>query len=75
MVTFGRKRLFDHKREIEERTGLRCGVIYGALPPGTRKEQARLFNQRQGGYVEDVCCNPAGYGTRRVMVPRASVVE
>lgn len=45
VVVFGRKALYDVKREIEKSTGLRCGVIYGALPPTVRKEQARKFNQ------------------------------
>lgn len=45
IVVFGRKTLFDVKREIEKSTGLRCGVIYGALPPAVRKEQAKRFNE------------------------------
>ena len=44
VVCFSRFELFKHKREIEVSTGLRCGVIYGALPPAVRREQARRFN-------------------------------
>jgi ATP-dependent RNA helicase SUPV3L1/SUV3 len=44
LVAFGRAQLFDYKREIERRTGLRVGLLYGALPPAVRREQARRFN-------------------------------
>ncbi|CAD6893381.1 unnamed protein product [Tilletia controversa] len=44
IVTFARSNIFFLKRMIEQRTGLKCAVAYGALPPETRSEQARLFN-------------------------------
>ena len=44
VVCFSRFDLFSTKHEIETTTGLRCGVIYGALPPGVRREEARRFN-------------------------------
>ena len=50
VVVFSRKELFSTKRMIEKATGLSVGVIYGALPPATRKEQARAFNNPVGGY-------------------------
>jgi len=49
VVVFGRKALFETKRQIETATGLNVGVIYGSLPPATRKDQARKFNE--GEYV------------------------
>ncbi|KAK0523475.1 RNA helicase [Tilletia horrida] len=44
IVTFARSNIFFLKRMIEQKTGLRCAVAYGALPPETRSEQAKLFN-------------------------------
>jgi len=44
IVTFARSNIFFLKKAIEQRTGLRCAVAYGALPPETRSEQARRFN-------------------------------
>ncbi|SNX86429.1 related to SUV3 - ATP-dependent RNA helicase, mitochondrial [Melanopsichium pennsylvanicum] len=45
IVAFSRSAIFALKRDIEKRTGLRCAVAYGALPPETKSEQAKLFNQ------------------------------
>ena len=47
LVAFSRRELFKIKREVEGATGLRCGVVYGALPPQVRREQALRFNMRQ----------------------------
>ncbi|WFD33190.1 RNA helicase [Malassezia cuniculi] len=44
VVAFSRTGIFRLKQEIEARTGLRCAVAYGALPPETKSEQARKFN-------------------------------
>ena len=44
VVTFSRSNIFNLKKEIEEKTGLRCAVVYGRLPPEIRAEQAALFN-------------------------------
>lgn len=46
IVAFSRRKLFQLKNEIEVATGqrFRCCVVYGALPPEARREQARLFN-------------------------------
>ncbi len=38
VVTFSRKAIFGLKNEIEGVTGLRCAVVYGALPPGKKKK-------------------------------------
>lgn len=45
IVAFSRSGIFELKRDIEKRTGLRCAVAYGALPPETKAEQAKLFNE------------------------------
>ena len=40
VVAFSRDKIFKIKREIESMTGMRCAVVYGALPPETRAESA-----------------------------------
>ncbi|GAC95881.1 hypothetical protein PHSY_003459 [Pseudozyma hubeiensis SY62] len=45
VVAFSRSGIFALKRDIEKQTGLRCAVAYGALPPETKSEQAKLFNE------------------------------
>lgn len=44
VVAFSRKKLYEWKRHIESSAGLRVGLIYGALPPAVRREQAKRFN-------------------------------
>lgn len=34
VVTFSRREIFDIKEKIELKTGLKCAVVYGGLPPG-----------------------------------------
>eukprot|EP00960_Hanusia_phi_P051887 761082-Hanusia_phi.AAC.6 len=46
IVAFGRKKIHQLKRDIEAKTPYRCCVVYGSLPPQTRQEQAKLFNER-----------------------------
>ncbi|CCU99449.1 unnamed protein product [Malassezia sympodialis ATCC 42132] len=44
VVAFSRSGIFALKELIEAKTGLHCAVAYGALPPETKSEQAKLFN-------------------------------
>ncbi|BAM81780.1 probable mitochondrial ATP-dependent RNA helicase Suv3 [Cyanidioschyzon merolae strain 10D] len=46
-VTFSRRELFRIKHQLERNAikPLQCAVIYGSLPPETRREQAQLFNE------------------------------
>jgi hypothetical protein len=44
VVAFSRNQIFAFKHLIEEKTGLRCAVAYGKLPPEVRVEQATKFN-------------------------------
>lgn len=44
VVAFSRNQIFGLKHLIEEKTGLRCAVAYGKLPPEVRVEQATKFN-------------------------------
>ncbi|KAJ1674677.1 RNA helicase [Spiromyces aspiralis] len=62
VVTFSRDKIFQTKRLIEKATGMKCAVIYGALPPGTRAEQARLFNDSSSGYDVMVASDAVGMG-------------
>ena len=44
VIAFSRRELFYLKRQIESLTGANCCIVYGALPPEVRRQQARLFN-------------------------------
>ena len=41
IIAFGRRALYKLKREIEEKSGHRCCIVYGGLPPEARREQVR----------------------------------
>ena len=62
IVAFNRRDIFAVKREIESRTKFRCCVVYGSLPPQTRAEQARLFNDPDSGYEILVASDAVGMG-------------
>ncbi|ETW08021.1 hypothetical protein H310_02397 [Aphanomyces invadans] len=62
IVGFSRRRIFQIKREIEISTGMRCCIIYGQLPPETRSQQARLFNEPDNGYDILVASDAIGMG-------------
>ena len=44
VVAFSRREIFSLKQHVEELSGLACCVVYGSLPPETRRTQARIFN-------------------------------
>ncbi|KAH3661332.1 hypothetical protein OGAPHI_006739 [Ogataea philodendri] len=60
VVAFSKKQILNMKVEIEKETKLKCAVIYGALPPETRSEEARLFNE--GKYDVVVASDAIGMG-------------
>ena len=62
IVTFSRSSIFDVKRQVEEKTGLRCAVVYGRLPPEVRSEQAALFNDPNSGYDVIIGSDAIGMG-------------
>ncbi|KAJ2000920.1 RNA helicase, partial [Coemansia thaxteri] len=62
VVAFSRKGIFETKDIIEKETKLRCAVIYGGLPPESRVEQARLFNDPDSGYDVLVASDAVGMG-------------
>ncbi|NGZ28259.1 MAG: hypothetical protein G8345_15380, partial [Magnetococcales bacterium] len=51
VVAFSRAGVLGLKEEIERYTGKRCAVLYGALPPEVRREQARLFASGETPYL------------------------
>eukprot|EP00123_Amoebidium_parasiticum_P015454 comp22979_c0_seq1/m.36556 comp22979_c0_seq1/g.36556 ORF comp22979_c0_seq1/g.36556 comp22979_c0_seq1/m.36556 type:complete len:829 (-) comp22979_c0_seq1:345-2831(-) len=44
IVAFSKKNLYGLKHNIESQTGNKVSVIYGSLPPETRRTQAEMFN-------------------------------
>jgi ATP-dependent RNA helicase SUPV3L1/SUV3 len=62
IVTFSRTNIFNLKKDIEKKTGLRCAVIYGRLPPEIRAEQAALFNDPHSGFDVLVASDAIGMG-------------
>lgn len=62
VVAFRRADLFWIKAAIEKKTGLKCAMVYGGLPPETRAEQAQLFNDKDSGYDVLVASDAVGMG-------------
>eukprot|EP00850_Spirogloea_muscicola_P016733 SM000138S00040 [mRNA] locus=s138:164928:169646:- [translate_table: standard] len=62
IVAFSRQEIFDVKRAVEVATNHRCCVVYGGLPPETRKQQAGLFNAPDNGYNVLVASDAVGMG-------------
>lgn len=62
VVTFSRTNVFAAKKAIEGSLGKKCAVVYGALPPETRAEQARDFNEESGRAEILVASDAVGMG-------------
>ncbi|KAH6824615.1 ATP-dependent RNA helicase [Perilla frutescens var. hirtella] len=62
IVAFSRREIFEVKLAIEKYTNHRCCVIYGALPPETRRQQASLFNDQDSQYDVLVASDAVGMG-------------
>jgi|MDTB01.2.fsa_nt_gb hypothetical protein len=62
VVAFKRRDLYTIKRQIERETGRKCCIIYGALPPAVRKDQAKRFNTPNNGYDILVATDAVGMG-------------
>lgn len=56
IVCFSKPVILDMKAHVEKQTGLKCAVIYGALPPETRAQEAQRFNN---GYYDIVVASDA----------------
>ncbi|KAF2129295.1 ATP-dependent RNA helicase SUV3 mitochondrial precursor [Dothidotthia symphoricarpi CBS 119687] len=50
------------RREIEKQTSKKCAIIYGSLPPETRAQQARLFNDPDNDFDYLVASDAIGMG-------------
>lgn len=62
VVAFSRREIFEVKMAIEKHTNHRCCVIYGALPPETRRQQANLFNDQDNEFDVLVASDAVGMG-------------
>ncbi|CAN1139855.1 DExH-box ATP-dependent RNA helicase DExH18, mitochondrial [Linum perenne] len=62
IVAFSRREIFEVKLAIEKNTKHRCCVIYGALPPETRRQQANLFNDQNNEFDVLVASDAVGMG-------------
>ena len=62
IVTFKREAIFQLKRQVERKTGMRCAVVYGRLPPEIRSEQAARFNDPDSGYDVLIGSDAIGMG-------------
>lgn len=62
VVAFSRREIFEIKLAIEKHTKHRCCVIYGALPPETRRQQATLFNDQDNEFDVLVASDAVGMG-------------
>lgn len=62
VVVFSRVGIHALKREIENTTGKRVAVVYGSLPPETRAQQAKLFNEPDNDYDILVASDAIGMG-------------
>jgi ATP-dependent RNA helicase SUPV3L1/SUV3 len=50
------------RREIEKKTGKKCAIVYGSLPPETRAQQAKLFNDPDNEFDYLVASDAIGMG-------------
>jgi ATP-dependent RNA helicase SUPV3L1/SUV3 len=71
VVAFSRKAIFRIRELIERESGLKCAMVYGALPPETRSMQADLFNDPNSGYDVIVASDAIGMGLN-LYFPRCS---
>lgn len=62
IVTFSRSNVFSVKKLVEQAKSMKCAVVYGALPPETRAEQARNFNDERGRAEVLVASDAVGMG-------------
>lgn len=62
IVAFSVLGLHALRREVEQKTGKKCAIVYGGLPPETRAQQARLFNDPENDYDFLVASDAIGMG-------------
>ncbi|KAF2238912.1 hypothetical protein EV356DRAFT_572956 [Viridothelium virens] len=62
VVSFSVFGIHTLRREIEKVTGKKVAIVYGSLPPETRAQQARLFNDPDNDYDFLVASDAIGMG-------------
>lgn len=62
IVSFSVMGIHALRREIEKATGRKVATVYGSLPPETRAQQARLFNDPHNDYDYLVASDAVGMG-------------
>ncbi|KAI6660063.1 ATP-dependent RNA helicase SUPV3L1, mitochondrial [Oopsacas minuta] len=62
IISFSRQKLHQTKAKIEEKTNMKCSIIYGGLPPSVRLEQIKLFNDPDSEYQVAVASDAIGLG-------------
>ena len=62
IVAFSRTKIHMLKNEIENITGKKAAIVYGALPPEIRSHQAKLFNDPDNEYDFLVASDAIGMG-------------
>ncbi|KAF2739057.1 hypothetical protein EJ04DRAFT_519982 [Polyplosphaeria fusca] len=62
VVVFSVLGIHAMRRQIEKRTNRKCAIVYGSLPPETRAQQARLFNDPDNDYDYLVASDAIGMG-------------
>ncbi|KAF3923994.1 hypothetical protein ABW21_db0203298 [Orbilia brochopaga] len=62
IVGFSRKDIHALKTAVQQHTGLKCAIVYGALPAETRALQAQYFNDPESDYDVLVASDAIGLG-------------
>jgi ATP-dependent RNA helicase SUPV3L1/SUV3 len=62
IVAFSVQEIHVLRKQIEKQTGKRVAIVYGTLPPETRAQQARLFNDPNNDYDFLVASDAVGMG-------------
>ena len=62
VVSFSVMGIHALRRQIERATGKKVATVYGSLPPETRAQQARLFNDPDNDYDYLVASDAVGMG-------------
>ncbi|KAI7194199.1 P-loop containing nucleoside triphosphate hydrolase protein [Hortaea werneckii] len=62
IVSFSVMGIHALRRQIEKQTGRKVATVYGSLPPETRAQQARLFNDPSNEYDYLVASDAVGMG-------------
>jgi ATP-dependent RNA helicase SUPV3L1/SUV3 len=62
VICFSRREIHALKANIEIITRKRCAIVYGGLPPESRAQQAKLFNDPNNDYDILVASDAVGMG-------------